>query len=80
MERNTLIKLFCVVILIALNIAVVFNGLNLSCDKCKLIITNNDGVTKTNQEIKIIDLFNNYLNGTCLIERSGNRFIVHGLP
>ena len=80
MERNTLIKLFCVIILIALNLAVVINGLNLSCDKCKLIITNNDDVTKTNQEVKIIDLYNHYLNGTCLIERRGNRFVVHGLP
>jgi len=80
MERNTLIKLLCIVVLIILNVSVIINGLNLSCSQCKLVISTNDGITKTNQDVYLVDVYNQFLNGTCMIEKTKNNFIVHGLP
>jgi len=76
MERDNLIKLFCIVLLIILNGAVYFHGQNLSCDECKLKITHNF----MEESVRLIDVYNHFINGTCLIERSGNNYIVHGYP
>ena len=78
--ENNLIKLFCVVILIILNVAVIINGLNLSCNKCQLVVYQTSAGQTSYQYVNLTDVYNQYLNGNCLIERSGKSFIVHGLP
>ena len=37
-RTETIIKIICILILIALNIAIYMNGKDLSCDKCQVTI------------------------------------------
>ena len=52
------IKLFCVIILIILNLAIFINGSHLSCDKC--MVKHNEKFYHINQ------LFDEYQKGECL--------------
>ena len=79
MERNNLIKLFCIIILIILNGAVYFHGKELSCNKCQLVINQKIGDRNFNQFVNLTDVYNNFLNGTCLIEKTKGEYLVHGL-
>ena len=61
-RTETIIKIICILILIALNIAIYMNGKDLSCDKCQVTIKQNNDVFKIN----ITTLYENYLEGNCV--------------
>lgn len=69
------VKLFCVIILILLNIAIYFNGRDLTCNECYIHFTAEKrfGESASNKEfqnfsVKINDLYSGYLEEYCLVE------------
>ena len=66
-RTETIIKIICILILIALNIAIYLNGKDLSCDKCQVTIKQNNDVFKVN----ITTLYENYLEDNCVDVKYG---------
>jgi hypothetical protein len=75
-KQETIIKIVCILILIALNIAVYLNGRDLSCDKCQIRFNSESLAQVQEFSINITTLYNNYLENDCYIEYSEYGFII----
>ena len=69
------IKIFCLLILIFLNLAIWYNGKNLTCDNCSIDFTasrrERTGISNKvyqNFSVRIKDLYEGFLEDYCLIE------------
>jgi hypothetical protein len=67
-KTELIIKIISVLILIALNIAVYINGINLSCDKCQIRF--NYEYLEENKFFyaNISSLYEGYINNECYVE------------
>lgn len=62
-----LIRIVMIIILIALNILIISNGLKLDCSKCVIMFTQDEGFNKLTTNFSIMDLYESYLNNTCIM-------------
>lgn len=73
-KKELIIKLFCLIIIIILCLAIYFNGKTLDCEKCIVKFKTQDRFS--NQEINfsvpIKELYFGLLNETCLVESDNN--------
>jgi hypothetical protein len=70
-----IIKVFCIIIIITLNVLVYVHGKDLSCDKCKIHFQSEKTIYKNvydsplqNLYINISLIYNDFLNNKCYIE------------
>ena len=68
METNTSLKIFCIIILIILNVLIVLNGRTLSCDKCVITFHHERDMIKQEMKINISELYEYFKQDKCLIE------------
>lgn len=73
MEFNDYLILFCMLILIVLNVVVIIHGLNLSCDKCSIRFSVEKQSYKENGlwkdfMVNVTELYKSYLRSECLIK------------
>lgn len=73
-KTELMIKSFCLIVLITLNVLIYLNGKNLSCDKCQINFqSNKEDYKKAYNEsmqtfrINISRLYNAYKNNDCYI-------------
>ena len=71
-NKELIIKIVCVLILIGLNYAIYFNGKDLTCDKCIIKFSSSQNIQSNYNienkfNVSINDLFNNYTNKNCLV-------------
>jgi hypothetical protein len=64
------LKLFCILILIILNIAIYLNGKELSCDNCTIKFTSKQiGAAKDSVfEVSISEMVSSYAQNKCLVD------------
>lgn len=73
-SRVELIQWIVLIILVGLNLALFFNGIQLSCEKCTIKFSNTQvgGVQLSEPmlvaEIKASDLYKEFNNGSCMIK------------
>ena len=77
-KQELIIKLFCILILIGLNIAVWYNGKDLSCSQC--IIKFSSGQYNQLQKdidnsfnVSVIELYESYQKDYCLVKYIDNQ-------
>jgi len=72
-KKEIIIKMICLIVLIILNMAIYFNGISLSCDKCVILqkthIPGSPDEKDSINEIKLNEVYNNLINGTCLLRQ-----------
>ena len=74
-KREFLIKIFVIFILVSLNIAIYFNGRDLSCDKCMINFesykreheTSSNKVSQ-NFTVNISEIYDYFVDEYCLVE------------
>ena len=82
-KKEFAIKLFCLIIIIFLNLAIWINGKDLSCDKCIVNFNSRKNVdffdlSKNDFNISVIELYNSYLENKCIVEyQEGQGFIYY---
>ena len=81
-KTEAIIKIFCIVVLIAVNVAIYENGKTLSCDKCTIKFTSAQRsgaiVQYTDFNVSIMDLYREYENGYCSVSYGGDRGFIEG--
>lgn len=63
-KQELTIKIFCIIILLILNIAIYINGKNLDCNKCQIKFRIGNEIMEVNAN----KLFDKYLNNDCNLD------------
>jgi len=61
---NLILLILCFSIIVSLCFAVYINGRNLSCDKCSITFTQNEGFEF---KVGVQELYTNLIKGKCLV-------------
>ena len=61
-KTESIIKIICILVLISLNLAIIINGKDLSCNKCQVSIQKDNQIFKVN----ITEIYESYLNNECI--------------
>jgi len=67
-RTETIIKVISIIILLALNLAVYYNGKDLSCDKCSVNFSFENEVGLQEAKVNVLDLYKSYKEDYCYIE------------
>lgn len=77
-NKELLIKIICIIILVGLNISIWYNGKDLSCDQC-IIKFNSGQKTQLDKGIEysfnvsIYEIYNGYINNNCPVKYLENQ-------
>lgn len=77
LKSELLIRIFCLVVLGILITMVYLNGKGLDCNKCEIKFNseNKQSNIKTNLSVNILDLFQEFKNGSCLVKFENGFYI-----
>ena len=80
MEQELKIKLFCIVILLFLNVAIILNGLSLDCSECLINFQSSTQTGKmqdrepTTLNISVTELYDSYIDDFCIVKFGDHGF------
>jgi hypothetical protein len=77
-NKELIIKLFCIIILVGLNFAIYFNGKDLSCDQCIIQFSSGqktqlDKGIEYSFNVSINEIYNGYIKNYCPIKYLENQ-------
>jgi len=75
-RTETIIKVISIIILLALNLAVYYNGKDLSCDTCDVNFVFENQHFKNNVSVNVLKLYEDYIEDYCYIKFTDNGVVI----
>lgn len=75
-RTETIIKISSIIILIILNLAIYYNGKDLSCEQCQVNFVFENQIGMEEKIVNVSNLYQDYKEGYCYVRFSENGIVV----